>query len=92
MAKLQISKKLIIQKVDKELVCFDSDNAYLYSFNEVGEYIFKKIKLGWNEEKIVLALAKIYDIELKILKKDVTKLIQDMKKAKLLVSPARAKK
>ncbi|MCX6731129.1 MAG: PqqD family protein [Candidatus Roizmanbacteria bacterium] len=92
MALLQISKKLIIQKVDKELVCFDSDNAYLYSFNEVGEYIFKKMKLGWDTDKIVLALAKTYNVELKVLKRDVTKLIQDMKKAKLLVSTARAKK
>jgi hypothetical protein len=85
MAKLQVSKKLIIQKVDNRLVCFDSNNAYLYTFNEVGEYIFKKIRLGWDEEKIVVTLAKIYAVEAKILKKDVKKLVVDMKKAKLLL-------
>lgn len=86
MAKLQINKKLIIQKVDNGLVCFDPDKAYLYSFNEVGEFIFKKIKLGWDEDKIITALIKMYMVEPQTLKKDVTKLIKDMKKVRLLTS------
>ena len=82
----KINKNLILQKMDENLVGFDVDRSFLYNFNETAEFIFKKIKLGWEEEKIVLALAKIYDVALPALKKDVKTLIKDMVKNKIIYS------
>jgi len=82
----KINKSLILQKMDKNLVGFDVDRSFLYTFNETAEFIFKKIKIGWEEEKIVLALVKIYNVALPTLKKDVKSLIKDMVKNKIIYS------
>ena len=82
----KFNKNLIIQKIDNSLVGFDTDKSFLYTFNETAEYIFKKLKLGWEEDKIGEALAKKYEVPLPTLKKDVKKLIKDMVKNKIIAS------
>lgn len=82
----RINKDIILQEIDNSLIAFDTDKSYLYTFNETAEFIFKKIKLGWEEEKVVLALAKKYDATLPTLKKDVKALIKDMIKNKIIYS------
>ena len=72
--------------MDKSLVGFDAKRSSFYTFNETAEFVFKKIKLGWKEEKIVTALAKTYDVALPALKKDVKTLIKDMMKNKIIYS------
>lgn len=82
--KYKPNKNLILQKMDSSFVGFDTDKSYLYTFNETAEFIFKKIKLGWDEEKIVLYLAKKYEVDLPTLRTDVKKIIKDMLKNKIL--------
>lgn len=86
----KINKNLILQKMDENLVGFDTDRSFLYTFNSTAEFVFKKIKLGWEEEKIVIALAKKYDVALPTLKKDVKAIIKDMLKNKI-ISPTHSK-
>jgi len=81
--KLKVNKNLILQKMDNKLVGFDVDKSLLYTFNETAEFIFNKVKLGWEEEKIVLTLAKKYEVTLPTVKKDVKALIKDMIKNKI---------
>jgi len=82
--KIKTTNKLILQKIDNSLVGFDADTSYLYTFNETAEYIFKKKGLGWNENKIVEALAKKYEVTIPQLRKDVKKLIKDMQKNNII--------
>lgn len=82
--KYKVNKNLILQVLDNNLVGFDINNSYLFTFNEVAEYIFKKIKIGWEEEKIISTLATRYKKPLSPLKKDVKKTIKDMIKYKII--------
>lgn len=83
--KFKINKALILQKMDNKLIGFDVDKSLLYTFNETAEFIFKKIKAGWDVEKIIDALLKIHEIDETTLKKDVNALISDMKKNRIIV-------
>ena len=87
--KYKINKNLILQKMDKNLVGFDTEGSFLYTFNETAQYIFKKIKLGWEEDKIVDMMEQSYQIDAITLKKDVKSLIKDMLKNKIL-SPSKS--
>ncbi len=80
----KVSKSLILQKLDGKLVGFDVDKSSLYTFNETAEFIFRKIKAKWEEDKIVAALAKKYDVSLLTLKKDVKGTIREMVKNKII--------
>jgi len=82
--KYKINKNHILQKIDNSLVGFDTDKSFLYTFNETAEYIFKKLKLGWEEDKIGEALAKKYDAPLPLLKKDVKAIIKSMIKNNII--------
>jgi hypothetical protein len=84
--KYKINKKYIFQKVDSQLVVFDTDKSFLYTFNETAEFILKKIKLGFEEKKIVETLEKKYDVPLSVLKNDVKKTIKEMLKNKIIYS------
>jgi len=88
--RFKIAKNLILQKMEEGLVGFDAVRSSLYTFNETAEFIFKKIKAGWNEEKIVLALLRKYDVNLPTLKKDVRALMKDLIKNKI-ISPTRSR-
>ncbi|MFH1188853.1 MAG: PqqD family protein [bacterium] len=83
---IYVNKSVIFQKIDDGLVGFDIDQSFLYTFNETAEFIFKKVKLGWGEEKIIEALAKNYTVAFPILKKDVKALIKNMIKHKIIMT------
>lgn len=84
MKKYQVRKGFIIQKLDDKTVIFDGEESILYSFNETASYIFKKIKRSWNEKKIIQGLVKRYKIAEKRAKKDVSELLRDLKKKKII--------
>jgi len=81
--KYKINNDIITHRIDNLLVGIDSKKSLLYTFNETAEFIFNKVKLGWEEEKIVLTLAKKYEVTLPTVKKDVKALIKDMIKNKI---------
>ncbi len=82
--KYKVNRNLILQKLDNKLVGFDVERSFLYTFNETAEYVFKKIKLGWEENKIASLLAKRYNITGKDALKDIKILLKDLKKNKIL--------
>lgn len=85
MKKTAINKSIIFQKIDNKLVGFDIDKSALYTFNETAEYIYIKKKVGIEEATIAKQLAKKYDVEEKIVLKDVILLIKDLKKNGVLL-------
>ena len=82
--KYKVNRNLILQKLDNKLVGFDVERSFLYTFNETAEYVFKKIKLGWEENKIASLLAKRYKITGKDALKDIKILLKDLKKNRIL--------
>ena len=84
--KYKINKGLITQKLDDKTVIFDGDESILYTFNETASYIFKKIKSGEDEEKIVDLIVKRYQVKPEKAKKDLRDLLVDLKKKKIIFS------
>ena len=83
--KYKINKNFIFQKIDKNMIGIDIDQSYLYTFNETAEFIFKKIKMGWGEEKITSTLVNIYKVDASVLKRDVQSIIKDLFKNRILL-------
>lgn len=82
----KVNKNFIQQKIDGEFIGFDTDVSFLYTLNKTAEIIFKKLKSGFNEEKIILELAKLYDVPASTLKKDVQMIVKDLLKHKIIYS------
>lgn len=81
----RLNKKLIIQKMDKETVLFDGDKSILYALNETAAYILGKLLSGWNKEKIITGLCRLYTIDSKQAAKDVSLFISGLKKKRILL-------
>lgn len=81
----KINKNIIFQKIDSKLVGFDIDRSFLFTFNETAEYIYKKIKSGIDEKKIVILMTKRYDVDAKTAQKDIRSTVELLKKNKILL-------
>ena len=86
MKKYKINKGFIIQKLDGKTTIFDGEESLLYTFNETASFIFDKIKLGWNEEKISLGLAKKFQVDLETTNRDISGLVKELIKKKIISS------
>ena len=84
MTKYKINKGFITQKLDDKTVIFDGEESMLYTFNETASYIFSKLKIGWEKEKIIGGLAKIYKVKEKKAEADLNDLIKDLLKKKII--------
>jgi len=82
--KYKIKKGIIIEKTKNKINIFDPERSILYQFNESAYLIFKKLKSGWQEDKIIDWLTKKYREEEKVIKKDCIQLIKKLKKNKIL--------
>jgi len=81
----QIQKGLIIQKIDKETVIFDTEESVLYSLNETAAEIFKMIKKGLKEEEIVERMVKKYEVRKEKVEKDVRELVEELRKRGIVI-------
>lgn len=81
----KVNRNVILQKLDRKLVGFDVERSFLYTFNETAEIIYKKIKLGWGEERIAINISRKYDAPISVIKKDIKLLIKDLLKNKIIL-------
>jgi hypothetical protein len=84
MTKYKIKKGFITQKLDDKTVIFDGEASVLYTFNETATYIFSKLKLGWEKNKIIEGLIKRYAIKEKKAHTDLKDLLSDLLKKKII--------
>lgn len=84
MAKYKINKGFITQKLDDKIVIFDSEESMLYTLNETASYIFKKLKSGWDKEKIIQNIGKKYKINQKKINQDFDDLIENLIKKNII--------
>ena len=85
MKKYKINKGFIVQKLDGKTTIFDGEESLLYTFNETASYIFDKLKLGWNENNIGIGLGKKYHVELKTANRDISGLVKELIKKKIIL-------
>lgn len=78
--KYKVNKGFIIQKVGDKPTIFDGEKSVLYTFNKTAFVVFEKIKLGWDEEKIIQYFVKIYSVNKKIAEKDIEEIIKNFLK------------
>lgn len=84
MRKNKLQKGFIVQKMDKKTMIFDGEESFLYTLNETGSFIFEKLKLGWNEKKIIDAIKDLYAITEYQAEKDVKEFMRELRKRKII--------
>lgn len=84
MSKYKINKGFIVQKMGDKTVIFDGEESVLYTFNESSSFIFRKLKTGIGNNKIIDLMVKRYNIPLDRAKKDFQDLIADLLKEKII--------
>ncbi len=84
-SKYIINRDVIFQKLDEKFVGFDVNRSFFYTFNETAEFILKKIRAKWSEDKIINEMSKKYEVALGVIKRDVKQTIQDLKKNKIIL-------
>ncbi|HOW26980.1 MAG TPA: PqqD family protein [Elusimicrobiota bacterium] len=73
------------RKVEDEVVILDLETSVYYSLNSTASRIWELLGEGMAEDDIVEKVSDEYNQSEKVVKKDMTGLIQKMKKEKLLV-------
>jgi hypothetical protein len=76
--KYSVMKGNIIEKIDGEVVIFDSEKSVFFTLNNTATYIFEKIKSGLQKEKIIPLMVKKYRITEKIASSDFDELVQKL--------------
>ncbi len=82
--KYQINKGLIFQKLVGRTVIFDSSKSVLYKLNDTASFIFKKLKKGTSDEKIVKSLVDRYEVTEVRAREDLSELVFEMAKKKII--------
>ena len=62
------------------------DFSKVITLNELGVLIFKAVGEGKNEEDIVAAILKEYDIDEETVRKDVTEFIKKLKELEIIIN------
>lgn len=84
--KYKINKNLFVQNIDGKIVIFNGEEFVYYTLNETAGYVFKKIRIQEDEEKIVNAVVKRYQIKQERANKDLRDLVSDLKNKKIISS------
>lgn len=90
--KNQLNKGFVAQDLEDKIIIFDEKNSMLHTLNESASYVFRKIKSGWEDEKITSSLVKRYGIAEKRAIQDLKAIRAQFKRKKIFTSPSDAKK
>lgn len=81
----KINADYIIQENEDKLIVFDSENSMLYTCNELGTYIFQRLKRKWDEERIMQKISEEYDIDISEIKEDIKEFISTLVKKDIII-------
>jgi hypothetical protein len=82
---LKIKKGLIVQKVNKETIVYDTEQAKIHTINETASFIFQKIKAQKNIGQIIESLVKKFGITKSKAEDDINDFIKVLVKEKILI-------
>ena len=88
---LKVNEHYVLKEVAGEfmLVYQDASNvdfSKVITLNELGVLIFKAVGEGKNEEDIVAAILKEYDIDEETVRKDVTEFVKKLKELEIIIN------
>jgi len=89
--KYKINKGTIVEKINGEVVLFDSDKSIFFTLNSTASYIFEKMKRGFTKDKIIELMMKKYKIDKKTITNDFEEIIEKMLKKRIIL-PSNLKK
>lgn len=69
----------------KKTVIFDGEKSVLFTFNETATFIFQKIKLGWEQNRIIESLIKTYGVKKDRVVKDFKEIINELIDKKIVI-------
>ncbi len=84
MKKYKINKGHIIEKLENKIIIFDGEKSVLYTLNETASFIFRKIRLSWEKEKIITSLIEKYGIKREKAQVDFEDLLKDLLSKKII--------
>ncbi len=79
-----LNKGFITQKVGDKTTIYSGEDSILYTLNETASYMLNGIKLGWEGQKIIEKIVKIYDVKQEKAELDFKDFILDLRKARIL--------
>ena len=82
--KYKINHGFIIQKIDNKVMIFSGEESVLRTLNETAAYIFQKLRIGWENEKIVEGLVEKFGAMQKQAKEDLEDFIKLLLRKQIL--------
>ncbi len=82
--KYKINKGFISQKMGDTITIFSGEDSLLFTLNETASYIFKSIKSGNSDDRIIAGLVKKFGAPEKTAKTDLENFIKLMLKKKII--------
>ena len=84
MKKYKINKANVVQILSNRSIIFDGEKSLLYTFNETASFIIQRIKSGWDENKISIAIARKYNLTVEKAQEDVKKMIKELMRYRII--------
>lgn len=86
MKKYKINKKLVFQKLGKDVLFFNNETSILYTLNETAYLILNKLTSGKSVTEISKKLALNFGVNLNVAKEDVSDIVKTLNKYKIVLS------
>jgi hypothetical protein len=80
----ELKNNLTIRRIKNELFVFDSDNATVHTFNEIGAQIFLLIEGHTSQSDIVKNITEQHDISMETCQNDISEFIQELQHKQLI--------
>jgi len=73
-----ISKHIVVTELDGEAVLLDNSNGQYFGLNQVGNFVFNKIKAGLNTLEVIEAMSQHYAVDKQQAETDLQELLNHM--------------
>ena len=82
--KIEIENKLIIENFDDGMIILNMSSGKYIEFNVLGQKIFSLLEKYGDTEKIFIYLINEFDVDEKVLRKDIESFIKKLEKLNIL--------
>ena len=81
---MKINNKCLINFDKKEAMIFNPTSETIISYNAVGKEIIQFLMKGYDKKRILKELSQIYNVDKKILRKDLNEFLLEQKNLKVV--------
>ena len=82
--KIEIKNKLIVENFDDGMIMLNMSSGKYIEFNSLGQKIFSLLEKYGDTEKIFIDLINEFDVDEKVLRKDIESFIKKLEKLNVL--------